>query len=242
MKAMILAAGLGTRLKPLTDTLPKALIPVGPYTLLQFVILKLKAAGFNEIIINLHHKGALIRQYLEDNKNFDCKIEYSDESNALLDTGGAIKKAAWFFDDDQPFLVYNCDILSSLDLEKMYRSHLHSGALATLAVRERATNRYLLFDTNMKLCGWENRQTGEKILHSTGITPTPLAFSGIHIISPEFLKLFPTEEKFSIIKTYLSLAEHYTITGYRDVAEYWIDAGKPESLARAAEVIHHITF
>lgn len=239
---MILAAGLGTRLRPLTDTLPKALIPVGDYTLLQFALLKLKHAGFDEIIINVHHKSELIKQYLTKNNNFGCKIEFSDESEKLLDTGGALKKAAWFFDDNQSFIVYNCDIISSINLLEMYNYHLKAHALATLAVRQRPTQRYLLFDPQLKLCGWKNIKTGETIIHFSADTHTALAFSGIHIISPELLKNFPLENKFSIIQTYLSLAERHTIMGFPDNADYWIDAGKPDALARAHQVIQNVNF
>mgnify|MGYP000898260907 FL=1 len=242
MKAMILAAGLGSRLRPLTDTLPKALIPVGDYTLLQFAMLKLKHAGCHEIIINIHHKSDLIRQYLAKNNNFGCKIEFSDESEKLLDTGGGLKKAAWFFDDHQPFILYNCDIISSIDLAEMYDYHLKTNVLTTLAVRQRPTQRYLLFDPEMRLCGWKNVKTEETILLFSAGSYSELAFSGIHIISPELLKHFPPEDKFSIMQTYLSLARHHNITGFRDNTDYWLDAGKPEALAQAHEIIQKIKF
>lgn len=242
MKAMILAAGLGTRLRPLTDSMPKALIRVGDYTLLQFSLLKLKHAGFDEIIINLHHKSELIKKYLIENNNFGCRIEFSDETEKLLDTGGGLKKAAWFFDDNRPFAVYNCDIISSLNLTEMYQYHLSTGAMATLAVKQRSTERYLLFDTQQKLCGWKNIRTGETIIHFSTGAIIELAFSGIHILSPILLNHFPTEDKFSIIQTYLSLSQNHTIMGYPDESTYWIDAGKPDNLARAREVIQFVKF
>ncbi|GAB1405304.1 MAG: nucleotidyltransferase family protein [Lentimicrobiaceae bacterium] len=243
MKAMILAAGLGTRLRPLTDNLPKALIRVGEFTLLEFALLKLKHAGFNEIIINLHHMSGLIREYLAVNNNFGCSIQFSDESDQLLDTGGGLKKAAWFFDDDQPFVVYNCDIISSMNLKELYALHLQSGALATLAVRDRSSRRYLLFDARMNLCGWKNIKTGETIIQGPAhFTYTELAFSGIHVISPEIFRFFPKEDKFSITNMYLSLASGRQIKGYADVSEHWLDAGKPESLARAQEIIKYVNY
>ena len=144
MKALIFAAGLGTRLKPLTDKIPKALIPIGGKPLLEHVILKLKASGFNEIIVNVHHFPDQIIDFLKSKNNFDIRIEVSDERNLLLDTGGGIKNTAWFFDDGKPFLVHNVDILSNVDLNDLYNEHIHSDSLATLVVSKRDTFRYLL--------------------------------------------------------------------------------------------------
>ncbi|MDD3541727.1 MAG: sugar phosphate nucleotidyltransferase, partial [Petrimonas sp.] len=161
MKAMIFAAGLGTRLKPLTDTMPKALVPVAGKPLLWHTIQKLKAAGFDEIIINVHHFAGQIRQYIQDNNRFGIRIEFSDETQALLDTGGGIKKASWFFDDEKPFLIHNVDILSDIDLQNLYHFHTNSNSVATLVVSERKTSRYLLFDKNNHLAGWINEKSGE---------------------------------------------------------------------------------
>ena len=211
MKAMIFAAGLGTRLKPLTDTMPKALVPVAGKPLLWHTIRKLKAAGFDEIIINVHHFAEQIRQYIQDNHRFGIRIEFSDETRALLDTGGGIKKASWFFDDEKPFLIHNVDILSDIDLQSLYRFHTGGNSAATLVVSERKTSRYLLFDENNRLKGWLNEKTGETR------SPFPdfnsdrharLAFSGIHVLNPSILRHmqdFP--EKFSIIDFYLSVCE-----------------------------------
>src|SRR5690606_32019928 len=154
MKAMIFAAGMGTRLKPLTDTIPKALVPVGGKPLLQHIIEKLKRFGFNEIIINIHHFGQQIIDFVQENNSFDIRIEFSDEREQLLDTGGGIKKAAWFFDDNKPFLVHNVDILSNIDLQELYHFHLKNNTIATLLCSIRQTSRYLLFDTDNHLRGW----------------------------------------------------------------------------------------
>lgn len=243
MKAMILAAGLGTRLKPLTDHCPKALLKAGPYTLLEFAIRKLKAAGFDELIINVHHHAPMIISYLERNRNFGCGISISDESDQLLDTGGGIQQASWFFNDGKPFLVYNADIIGDLDLGTLYARHLEQQGLATLVVRERKTSRYLLFDAEMRLCGWENVNTGEQRMARPSADPlTQLAFSGIHVISPVIFPLIQTKGRFSIIDTYLALAGSNLITGYLDDSPLWADAGKPESLEQAGEIAKLITF
>ena len=160
MKAMIFAAGLGSRLKPLTDTMPKALVPIAGHPMLEHVILKLKAAGFTEIVINIHHFGEQILDFLEANENFGLIIHISDERDLLLDTGGGIKKARSFFENsDEPFLIHNVDILSDVNLKELYDYHLRSGAVATLLASQRKTSRYLLFDTDKRLCGWINKDT-----------------------------------------------------------------------------------
>lgn len=243
MRAMILAAGLGTRLRPLTDHRPKALLMAGPYTLLQFAILKLKSAGFDQIIINVHHHAPMIVSYLEENRNFGCEIAISDESDELLDTGGGMKKASWFFSDGRPFLVYNADIVGNLDLKALYDYHLRHGGIATLVVRNRKTSRYLLFDEKMQLCGWENIKTGELRLPANRNNKfTKLAFSGIHIINPGLFRLTTQEGKFSIIDTYLSLAGSERIKGFYDESTLWADAGKPESLEEAGKIAELISF
>lgn len=243
MKAMILAAGLGTRLKPLTNTIPKALLQVGPYTLLEFAILKLRAAGFDEIIINVHHLAASIREYLDKNNNFGCRIKLSDETAKLLDTGGAIKKASWFFDDDKPFMVYNADIVGDIDLDKMYKFHLSTANVATMAVRIRETTRYLLFNDYMQLTEWLNTATGaRKIAQLTNKPPQPYAFSGIHVIDPKIFKMLPDQEVFSIIDTYLEIAKKQPVGGYLDESTLFADAGKPQSLAEAGDIASSIKF
>jgi NDP-sugar pyrophosphorylase family protein len=241
MKAMILAAGLGTRLKPLTDLRPKVLLEAGPYTLLEFAIRKLKSAGFDELIINVHHFAPLVVDYLRKNNNFGCHISISDESEALLDTGGALAKAAWFFNDEKPFLIYNADIVGDMDLGEFYRLHLAGDSLATLSVRSRKTTRYLLFDTDMRLCGWENTSTGEKRIAIPSVETQAFAFSGIHAISPQLLPLLDSG-RFSIIDTYLKLAAEHRIVGWVDHSTLWADAGKPESLGMAGKIAEGIKF
>lgn len=243
MKAMILAAGLGTRLRPMTDHTPKALLQAGPYTLLQFAILKLKNAGFTDLIVNVHHHADLVIAYLAENHNFDCSITISDERDQLLDTGGGIKKAAWFFSDEQPFLVYNVDIVTGLNLRQLYQHHIDSHNLATLVVRRRKTSRYLLFDEFMQLKAWENMATGEKrIVQMTREPLNPYAFSGIHVISPGIFGMMEQHDRFSIIDTYLRVAATKPVGGYFDDSPLWADAGKPDSLAEAGEIAAKIEF
>lgn len=240
MKAMIFAAGLGTRLKPLTDTMPKALVPVAGKPLLWHTIRKLKATGFDEIIINVHHFAEQIIDYIKANNGFDIRIEFSDETRALLDTGGGVKKASWFFDDEKPFLIHNVDILSDIDLQDLYRFHTSGNSAATLVVSERETSRYLLFDENNHLKGWINEKTGETK------SPFPdfnsdrykkLAFSGIHVLNPSILghmQDFP--EKFSIIDFYLSVCKRERVTAFIPKDLQLIDVGKPDSLSSAEKL------
>ena len=234
MKAMIFAAGLGTRLKPLTNTMPKALVPVGGKPLLQHAIEKLKAAGFDEIIINLHHFPDQIIHFIEANHRFGVRIEFSDEREQLLDTGGAIKKASWFFNDDRPFLIHNVDILSTIDLRELVTHHEKTGSLATLVCSERETSRYLLFDESNHLKGWINEKTGEIKSPVPDFNPfhhQKLAFSGIHVLQPAiFTPMQRWPDKFSIIDFYLATCYTHTITFYALAGLHTIDAGKPETL------------
>src|SRR5690554_5660855 len=237
MKAMIFAAGMGTRLKPLTDTIPKALVPVAGKPLLQHTIEKLIASGFNEIIINVHHFAEMIIDFVLANERFGIRIEFSDEREKLLDTGGAIKKAAWFFDNNQPFLIHNVDILSNIDLRELLAHHRESGSAATLACSARQTSRYLLFDESDHLKGWINEKT------STVKSPIPdfnpsgyqkLAFSGIHVLQPSiFHHMKNMPEKFSIIDFYVEFGHKIAITSYAPTHFQMVDAGKPEALREA---------
>ncbi len=161
MKALIFAAGLGTRLRPLTNDHPKALVEVHGITLLEVAIRRLVAAGCEELIVNVHHYAEQVIDFIEKNGQFGIRIAISDERERLLDTGGGLKKAAWFFDDGQPFLACNADVLTDMDLAHFYQKHLETGVLATLAVRRRTTSRYFLFDEKMRLAGWQNAKTGE---------------------------------------------------------------------------------
>lgn len=236
---MILAAGLGTRLKPLTDTLPKALVLLDGRPMIERLILKLKQAGFGEIVVNIHHLGEQIVDFLNENHNFGLKIKISDERDYLLDTGGAIKHAAAYFDDEKPFLVHNVDIISDVDLRALYESHLQANPLATLLVSKRESSRYLLFNRENRLCGWRNRDTGEVKSHFPDFDVDKhieYAFGGIHVLSPEIFKWM--EEwtgKFSIIDFYLSVCARADILAYPAQDINLIDVGKASSLERAEE-------
>jgi len=237
---MIFAAGLGTRLKPLTDNLPKALIPIAGKPLLEHVILKLKASGFDEIIVNVHHFPDQIIDFLKANDNFGIRIEVSDERDLLLDTGGGIRKAAWFFDDGNPFLVHNVDILSNVDLKALYNQHLRTNSLATLVVSQRDTFRYLLFDDNLRLNGWINEKTGEaKPLNLKKIELyNKLAFAGIQVLSPSVFELMePLELKFPIMDFYLSNAKTQTISGFVPENFKMMDVGKLDVLDEAEKFV-----
>ena len=220
MKAMIFAAGTGSRLKPLTDHTPKALIPIGGKPMLEHVILKLKSSGFDQIVINI-------------------RSEISDESDYLLDTGGGIKKATSLLCGNEPFLIHNVDILSNVDLKKLYDTHVQTNPLATLLVSQRNTSRYLLFNKENRLCGWRNHETGEVKSYYPYFDPdqhNEYAFSGIHVLSPKILELM--EEwtgKFSIINFYLAICAKTDIRAYMADNLKLLDIGKPETLAAAEE-------
>lgn len=234
MKAMIFAAGLGTRLNDETLHKPKALVDVGGKTLLQRAIEKLKNEGVSEIVINVHHFSNLVISFL-NNSDFGIKIHVSDETEKLLDTGGGLKKAAGFLAADEPILIYNVDIISDLSLQLLLEEHLKSNSLVTLAVRKRETQRYFKFDENKQLTGWINKKTGEtKISRLANFeTAVEMAYSGIHIIQPEIFSLMPENDRFSITDFYLELAKTHSIKGYFDDSELWMDVGKPEQLEEA---------
>ncbi len=225
-KAMILAAGMATRLKPITNTIPKALVKVEGHTLLEGAIQHLADHSVREIIINVHHFAGQITSYLDQNKNFGLNISISDESERLLDTGGGLIKASGFFRDGGPFFVRNVDIISDLNLNRLKEYHLQSQALATVAVRRRETSRYFLFDRDHRLCGWTNLKTGEKLMSSDpGEEPEMLGFSGIQIIDPKIFPLITEDEVFSLTSLYIRLAKNYLIKGYLDTESTWKDMG-----------------
>jgi NDP-sugar pyrophosphorylase family protein len=239
MKAMIFAAGLGTRLKPVTDQLPKALVQVGGKTLLQHVIEKLVKAGFIEIVINVHHFPDKIVDFLVKNRNFGITIHLSDESDALLDTGGGLLKAAEWLKGDEPFLIHNVDVISDLDLKLLFDFHVKENRLATLVVRNRPTNRYLLFNDKLRLIGWTDKSTGEikQAVSFREEDALPLAFSGIQIINPEIFNLIRGRGKFSIIDAYLDLAGDYPVYGFQDDTSCWMDVGKAGQLKEAEKMM-----
>ncbi|HKW64108.1 MAG TPA: nucleotidyltransferase family protein [Candidatus Acidoferrum sp.] len=283
MKAMILAAGLGTRLRPLTDTRPKALVEISGRTLLEITLTRLRSFGINEVIVNVHHFAGLVVDYLKSHNNFGMHIEISREDDLLLDTGGGLKKASWFFLEDtshgtdsqpakskakgvipsearnpgrasaqsradqallasanpnEPFLLHNVDVISTIDFRRMLQFHNEHGALATLAVQSRASSRLLLFNEQNQLVG---RAAGQESVSSsnsplaTQHAPLPLAFSGIHIISPRLLPMLTETGVFSIIDSYLRLvAQGEKILAFRADEYYWRDLGRPADLSQAA--------
>jgi NDP-sugar pyrophosphorylase family protein len=230
-KAMILAAGLGTRLRPLTNTIPKALVKVGGQTLLERAIQHLSDFGVTDIIINVHHFPDSIIQYLDQNENFGVNITISDERDDLLDTGGGLKKASWFFDDGHPFFVRNVDVMSDLDLHRLMEDHQCKNAIATLAIRNRETFRYFLFDHDQQLCGWTNLKTGEKIISRKSTDNLKmLAFSGIQVLCPNIFDLITEAGKFSLTDMYLRLSSNQKIIGFIDTSDVWKDVGKIEAI------------
>jgi NDP-sugar pyrophosphorylase family protein len=236
MKAMVLAAGLGTRLRPLTDDRPKALVEIEGRTLLEIALARLREFGIREVIVNVHHFADMVVDYLKAKQNFGMRIEVSRE-DVLLDTGGGLKQAAWFFQEDsseEPFLLHNVDALSTIDIAAMVRFHDANQALATLAVQERKSSRYLLFDEQGQLCGrrFEREDRTELVRASEPLQP--LAFSGIHIISPRLLTMMTEHGVFSIIDAYLRLAgSGEKLVAFRVDDAYWRDLGTIESLRQA---------
>lgn len=239
MKAMILAAGLGTRLKPFTGNHPKALVEVNGKTLLQRNIEYLAKFGIKDIIINVHHFPEQIKKILKKNNGFGSNITISDESDQLLDTGGGLKKASWFFNDsDEPFVVMNVDVLTDMNLKAMIDEHNKLQPVATLAVTTRHTSRYFLFDEMPNLCGWKNEKTGEQKMSREAIKYYSKAFSGIHVISPKIFSLIKMEGKFSMVDVYLEIAKTHAITAFDHSNTKFIDVGKPESIAKAEELFN----
>jgi NDP-sugar pyrophosphorylase family protein len=238
VKAMILAAGLGTRLRPLTNDRPKALVDVGGRTMLEITLSRLRAFGIRDVIINVHYFADMIVEYLKKNDNFGMRIEISRE-DMLLDTGGGLKKAAHFFLEDQrdletPFVLHNVDVISTIELSRMMQFHAENRALATLAVQDRETSRYLLFDERQQLCGRRIGPDQKDELVGSGKPAQALAFSGIHIISPRIFELMLEDGIFSIIAAYLRLAgQGEKILSFRADDYYWRDMGRPDDVLQA---------
>jgi NDP-sugar pyrophosphorylase family protein len=238
MKAMVLAAGFGTRLRPLTDDRPKALVEVGGRTLLEITLKRLQSFGVQEAIVNVHHFADLVVSYL-DTHHFGMRIAVSREE-VLLDTGGGLKNAAWFFEQDganEPFLLHNVDVLSTIDFTRMVQEHRESGALATLAVAQRESSRQLLFDQQGQLCGRRKREAKDQLVRPAKLL-APQAFAGIHVISPEFLQLLEEQGAFSIIDSYLRLAgSGAAIRSFAADRYYWRDLGRLENIRQAEQDI-----
>jgi NDP-sugar pyrophosphorylase family protein len=242
MKAMVLAAGLGTRLRPLTNDRPKALVEVGGRTLLEITLARLREFGIREVIVNVHHFADQVIDFLQAHRNFGMRVEISGEDE-LLDTGGGLKKAGWFFLEDgrsdEPFILHNVDVISTLDLAGMLEFHKQRKALATLATLKRETSRYLLFDKNGRLCGRRSGRDGvpEFVGPSRGASEiSALAFSGIHVISPRIFSLLTENGAFSIITSYLRLAgQGESVLSYQPSDYYWRDLGRPGNIGQVEE-------
>lgn len=233
MKAMIFAAGLGTRLKPWTDYHPKALAIVNGKSLLQRNIEYLQVFGIKDVIVNVHHFAHQIIEAIETNNGWGSNITISDETHEVLETGGGLKKAAWYFETPQDFVVMNVDMLTDFDLGKMIQQHQSKKTLATLAVSSRVTSRYFLFNASNRLCGWRNTKTGEDKIAIPENNLTEKAFSGIHVINSSIFSLIQQEGKFSMVDVYLSLATNHSIYCYDHTGAKLLDVGKPESIIKA---------
>jgi NDP-sugar pyrophosphorylase family protein len=247
MKAMVLAAGLGTRLRPLTDDRPKALVEVAGRTLLEITLTRLRSFGVREVIINVHHFADMVVEYLKSNDNFGMRIDISRE-DVLLDTGGGLKKAGYFFHQDsghpdEPFILHNVDAISTIDLRRMAQVHTESKALATLAVQDRETSRYLLFDEQLRLCGRRSGRDGKLEVVRSSPQMQALAFGGIHVISPRLIPKIVEEGIFSIIQSYLRLAgQGENILAFRADDYYWRDLGRLDDLQLAARDLEQRVF
>lgn len=231
MLAFVLAAGKGTRLKPVTDKLPKALVEVGGMPLLELVLKRLEAQGFQESLVNVHHHAGRLIDWIQNNPLNTMDVRVSDESSELLDTGGALKHAWEQLKSHREVLVHNVDVISDTNLRKLISRHRSTTAAVTLAVRERESSRYLLFDSKGYLVGWENTKTGERLwVNGEPSSYERYAFSGIHVISPELLMDFPEEDRFSIIPYYLALARNSAVRAWVHNEDKWRDLGRPQDL------------
>jgi N-acetyl-alpha-D-muramate 1-phosphate uridylyltransferase len=233
----ILAAGLGTRLKPWTDHHPKALAMVNGKSLLQRNVEYLQKFGITEVVVNVHHFAEQIIAAIAQNNGWGSKITISDETTEVLETGGGLLKAKEQLAGCDNFVIMNCDILTNLDLNKLIAQHANNNALATLAVTPRETSRYLLFNQNNEMVGWQNKKTGETKLPAKAKThnqePTPFAFSGIHVISKEIFDKINFTGKFGMIDLYLDLCAQNTIIAYNHSQDLVLDVGKPEAILEA---------
>ena len=234
--AMIFAAGLGTRLYPLTKDKPKALVEINGQPLLQTVIERIIAAGITDIVVNVHHFSQLVKDYLASH-SFEADIRISDETDFLLDTGGGLKFAEQLLNPADHILLHNVDILSDIDLNRLIINHIENEALATLAVKERPTSRYLIFDKKtMQLCGWENVKTGETLESRWTANPVKLAFSGIHVVSKAIFPMIPSGKKISMTPLYVEMAKTQNVRGYLHQQDQWMDVGKYEDVMKLARM------
>lgn len=237
MKAMILAAGFGTRLKPWTDRHPKALALVHGKTLLHRNIEYLASFGIQQVVINVHHFAEQIIQAINENNGWGSEVSISDETDAILETGGGLQRAAWFLQDSGHFVLMNADILTDLPLDKMISHHYEVNALATLATTDRKTSRYFLYNEAKRLCGWRNTDTGEQKITMPSKIIVQKAFSGIHVLSSSIFTLFNGfKEKFSIVDLYLSLSKEHIISSFDHSTGKLIDVGKPKNLELAETI------
>ncbi len=234
MQAMIFAAGLGTRFKPWTDTHPKALALINGKSLLQRNVEYLQKYNIRDIVINVHHFAEQVIDAIKINNGWGSTISISNETNQLLETGGGLKKAEHFFKDDI-IVILNADILTDFDLSLMINYHLQKNSLATLAITDRSTSRYFLFDENNTVCGWRNTKTGEEKISRPSNNLSQKAFSGIHIVSKKIFPLIKQQGKFSIVDVYLELAKITDLKGFDHSGSKLVDVGKPESVAIAEE-------
>lgn len=244
MKAMVFAAGLGTRLRPLTNDMPKALVPLDGVPMLQRVLCNIRDIGITDIVVNIHHFGEKIIDFLKENDNFGVNITISDERDMLLDTGGGILKAKALLDGDEPFLVHNADIFTDLNLQSIIDFHNHAGADVTLLTKQRDTQRYLVLDSDNRMMGWTNIATGEvkPADLDLSVPHEKLAFGGIHVISPRIFKSlenYSEEPKFSITPYYIASCREIKIYGYNPSGYNWFDIGKLETLKKAEDFIHN---
>jgi NDP-sugar pyrophosphorylase family protein len=233
MKAMILSAGLGTRLKPWTDSHPKALAVINGKSLLQRNIEYLQQHGIMEVIVNVHHFDDQIIEAVKANKGWGSTVTISDETDVVLETGGGLKKASWYFEREKDLVLMNVDILTDLNLAALIQQHKNAESIATLAVSERETSRYFLFNDKNELCGWRNVKTGEEKIVKLSLDLKQKAFSGIHVINTQLLSLMKQEGKFSMVDVYLDLAKDHFIQAFDHSDSKFIDVGKPESIDKA---------
>jgi N-acetyl-alpha-D-muramate 1-phosphate uridylyltransferase len=232
---MVFAAGLGTRLRPYTNDRPKALVEVGGIPLLDIHLRRLKYFGFEEVVVNVHHFADMMERHLAG-QDYGLTVHVSDERDELLETGGGLQRAAHFFPGEDPVFICNVDVLSNLNPLELLDVHSRNGALATLALRERVSDRYLVVDGGLRVCGWKNEKTGETKGEVAG-DGRALAFSGQHVVSPELFRLMRQTGAFSIIETYLDLAGTGRVLGYVDESSVWMDVGKPRELEAAGGVL-----